>query len=233
MKVISGDVSKIESYIEGIRRIPDINEFFCNLQLNCHIYFIGGFIRSLYNNKPIRDIDIIYQPKFSSFSINSINCNINLNILRGQKIEIGGMTFDLWCIFDNWAFKNDLYIPTFQNIQYGTYYNFDSLVYGFDEKRLLCSIYNNSVTTNTLDFVNHNQKYIYSNPRPELNIVKACIYHYYYQLNLSDNILLYIKEWSKKIGDVNILLDEELRHFNKRLLSKYSYQNIVKIALNF
>lgn len=223
MKIITDNIKLIENYIKDVRRYQDIHKMFTYLEENSSFYIVGGFIRSLYNHMTFRDIDIIYKPKNHKFSFDSIAPNIIKNKLDGYKIRLSGVTFDLWCIFDNWAFKNEHFSPTFNNIQFGTFYNFDSLVYGFCEKAMHCSKYNESIRTNTLDIVNHNETYISDNPTPELNIVKACIYKHHYKLDFSDTVYEYIENWKKQCGDLDKLLNEELRHFEESILTKSIY----------
>lgn len=231
MKIITNDITRIESYIREIREYPSIHNMFQYLEENSSFYFLGGFIRSLYNEMPIRDIDIIYRPNNATFSLDSITPNISRNSLNGHKIIIAGIAFDLWNIFDNWAFKNGYYKPTFNNIQFGTFYNFDSLVYGFSEKALHCSKYNESVRNNILEIIDHNDGYISDNPTPELNIVKSCIYKYHYKLDFSNTVIQYINNWKDRCGDFRMLINEESRHFKECILSKNIYRKILNQSI--
>jgi len=228
MKAIPNDISRIEQYLEELKHShSDIGNFLYELEKYSSFYFIGGFIRSVYNELPIRDIDIIYNPYNDDILLSKFLSNVHKNIFNGQRMEIAGITFDLWNILDNWAFKNKHYSPSFDNMQLGTFYNIDSLVYGYKEKILYCSKYNEAIETNTLDIINKTESYIRNNPTKELNIVKACIYKSMYNLNFSTVVNEYIYNWKKQCGIIGELVKEEHRHFKKQYLTVDTYYEIL------
>lgn len=214
---------KINSYLKNESLLGvDLVQFISDLKFSCYdVYVIGGFIRNVLNEDPIRDIDLMV-------SVNNIDEITHLfptkssrNRLGGYKLFFSKIQVDLWTITENWATKNKLIHSRYdltKEIAKGVFFNFDSLVYALNANRLHCYYYNKCVETGMLDIILYNKKYIMSNPTRVANVLRAFYLNEKYGLKYSIKLAIYIN---------NIISYYKSRHINlyklfREYLVKYS-----------
>lgn len=97
-------------------------------------YIVGGYFRDFLNNMPSRDLDIIVDIDNKTLVEIITNSKIDYRENRhgGVKLTTPSLEIDIWCIENNWAFKNHLVrlndTDKLHSIAKGCFYNYDALV---------------------------------------------------------------------------------------------------------
>jgi hypothetical protein len=174
--------------------------FISNLKKEAReIYLVGGCIRNILHNEPIRDIDLIVVIDSSKReSLSSLfPRKVVSNRLKGYKLIFDAIQIDVWPIEENWASKNGLIAKKYQltrEISKGAFYNFDAITYSLKSNILDCYFYNQCILKNELDIILHDRKYISSNPNKIANVLRAFYLMDRYGFNLSYKLCLYIDQ---------------------------------------
>ncbi|WP_308005323.1 hypothetical protein [uncultured Chryseobacterium sp.] len=172
--------------------------FFMEIFFHGTIYAVGGFFRDFLNYKKSRDLDLIVDVE-NTILIDIIkNCEINYTINRhkGIKLKIDDIEIDLWSIYDNWAFKNNL-VKLNENdkllsIAKGCFYNYDSLVINLNNYNYNLQFYSDFINSNTLNVLQKKAIYKTLNPTIEANIIRAFYLKNKFEIKFSDNTVNYI-----------------------------------------
>ncbi|TMI94624.1 MAG: hypothetical protein E6H08_08420 [Bacteroidetes bacterium] len=191
---------------------------------------IGGVIRNLANNEPVRDIDMIYT-NINALELIKNKSDYTSNRLGGTKIKLKKINVDLWPLAENWATKKGLIDTKYaltKELAKGTFFNFDSLVYSINSNVLKCELYNECLKKKELDIIIHDSRYMYQNPTREANIVRAFYLQEKYDLSFSKKLIYYIQENIRYFfyteEDVFKLFDSVLKKYPK-------YRNVITTTL--
>lgn len=92
----------------------------------------------------------------------------------GYKVFLDNIEFDIWGIYNNWAFKENILGTQFENISKGTFYNFDALALNINTSSLDAEVFVESMKDKILD-ITLEDEFVEQNPTPEVNIVRAFI----------------------------------------------------------
>ncbi len=215
-------------YFDDLSKSPSIKQFFSTLEKFGDLIIIGGALRDIsFNNNP-RDIDIILSEN-KEFSWDSLSINYKKNRFGGAKINIDNIEFDFWLKKDNWANKNKYIENSIAELTKGTFFNIDSLVYDYTNRKLYSEIYLQCIENKTLDItLKYNKDYILSNPTPEINIIRAFYNKEKYNLNFSKEVINYINDWKlNKKNPEKILKKYELKHYKKDIFDENDYTNFL------
>src|SRR5205809_3869481 len=131
------------------------------LRNHSNIFLIGGVIRNLANNEPVRDIDMIYT-NINALELIKNKSDYTSNRLGGTKIKLKKINVDLWPLAENWATKKGLIDTKYaltKELAKGTFFNFDSLVYSINSNVLKCELYNECLKKKELDIIIHDSRY--------------------------------------------------------------------------
>ncbi|WP_044481518.1 hypothetical protein [Paenibacillus antibioticophila] len=180
------------------------------------IIIVGGALRNFaFENVP-RDIDIIIDDcsrdelddKLKEFDYQK-------NRFGGYKIKVDNIEFDIWSIYDNWAFKEGIHSSTFSNISKSTFFNFDAIAFNISTSELDADTFVHAFDTNLLD-ITLEDDFVPLNPTPEVNVMRAFHIHNEWGLEFSDKVKDYVSEWFLNTSDPYDKLHEaELKHYGK------------------
>lgn len=186
-------------------------------------YLFSGILRNYfleYYGEP-RDLDIVISRNSNYTNLETIlkkYGDFKLNAFGGFKLNIKGLSIDVWHIEDTWAIRNG-YVKTDNTliekaVLKSTFFNFSSILYDFKKEKF---IYDDSFKTfyktKTIDIV------LEENLSELLCLINIIYYAQNYRLSLSNKIKVYfIKRFSnytKQDYD-----DIQLKHFK---IIKYDY----------
>ncbi len=164
------------------------------------LFLIGGSIRDLAHSKKPRDLDFVIDGPIEKISSElSQNCCFITNKYGGLKLRLSdNLTCDLWSLKDHWVFKERILRIAPQNIQNGTFYNFDSLVYNLRDRSIFLDHFNHSIETKTLDILGDDPVFVHHNPQPDSSIVKAFYVSDQFGLKFSERVFEFINSWITK-----------------------------------
>mgnify|MGYP000908847970 FL=1 len=161
-------------------------------------YVVGGYFRDFLNNKDSRDVDIIVDIKDIKLIdiIQRTGCKYYQNRHKGIKLDLGGITVDLWSLENNWAFKNGLVKlndnDKLKSIAKGCFFNYDALVINLKDYKYNAEFYLDFQNNGILDILQKTNRYKNLNPTPEANIVRAFYIKEKYNIKFSENLIKYI-----------------------------------------
>ena len=191
----------------------------------------GGFVRGFLENKNVRflrDIDLMIMTEkgndFWSFFFK--NHDFKINSMGGFKITIGQFTIDFWELNDTWAFKNNIYKPSVENLEKTVFLNIDGAVYDFENKKMYNKLYTDALNRGCLDVV------LKENPLIELNFSRAVYFAKKYSLTFSDELSLTFKEYFQKFS-TNFLIQKIIDVQNKHYGASVNSIEEIKEALRY
>lgn len=225
---------KQHTFIEYFHTIINYRvEMFINeLSIEHHTYLFSGILRNFFLNiyVPPRDLDIVISRKKNSSNLLKILNKFGsykINSFGGFKLEIKGLSIDIWYIEDTWAIKNKIISVNNKNIEsavlHSTFFNFSSILYDFEKKIFIYnSIFSDFLKTKTIDIV------LKKNPSEILCVVNIIYYAENYKLNLSNKTKkFFIDKFPiyKNIEYENI----QKKHFGRVL---YNHKDLFRFSLN-
>lgn len=173
-----------------------------------NVYVVGGFLRSIANNFPPRDLDIIINGdnEYIESLFAQFNLHFTKNKFGGYKVMLDKFSVDIWSVETNWAFKENL-IKNYQNdiinkIAEGTFLNYDSLVFDLRSLHSNFKNYNKCVSENNLDILRKGASYRLKNPGRIGNIIRLFYIRQQTNLNFSLQLCNYILDQLKHLGYV-------------------------------
>ena len=228
-------LNKIEDYNELKEKFA--NKFFSILKQNINFreflyeiflqgetaYVVGGFLRDIILNKHSRDLDIMVSLPLEKVLeiIKLSNLDFLPNRFNGFKISLIDIEVDLWCVEDNWAFKNELVVKNDENIlesiANGSFYNYDSLVINVHTNNLIIKNFNHFLETKHLDIIQSNKDYKKLNPSIEANILRAFYLRVLYEIDYTENCNSYL------LARIGFLNDKYSSAINRLLDFKKKY----------
>lgn len=203
-------------------------------------FVVGGFFRDFLLNKPSRDIDIIVDLENDTLLniINNNNLIYTTNRHGGIKIKLSTKEIDIWSIYNNWAFKNNLVklneADKLHSIAKGCFYNYDSVVINLTNYHYNLRYFREFVTTKKLNILQENSIYKNLNPSIEANILRALYLIKEYNATLTINTYYYLLNKLGDFTDRNINVVEQLINV-KSYYPKYKSieEKDIIIFLNF
>lgn len=201
----------------------DFREFLYEIFVEGTAYVVGGFLRDILLNKQSRDLDMIVSLPFKKTAeiLNSSKLNYQTNRLNGFKIILLDFEVDLWCLENNWAFKENLVVQNDDNIlesiSNGCFYNYDSLVINIHTNNLNIRHFKEFLETKKLDIIQKNKKYKELSPTIEGNILRAFYLRKLYNIDYTSNCNEYLLS---RIGYLNDLFPSAIERLIK---SKIKY----------
>lgn len=204
------------------------------IELNEHhiTYLFSGILRNYFLNvyeKP-RDLDIVISRKTTFSNLINILDNYGkyqLNAFGGFKINIKGLSIDIWHIEDTWAIKNNFIEIGNESMEKSvlksTFFNFSSILYNFKEEKFIYNrIFKDFYKTKTIDIV------LEENLSELLCLINIIYYAEKFELNLSNKTKQYFingfDNYTKQNFD-----DIQLKHFNS---IKYDYSLLYNFYKN-
>jgi hypothetical protein len=176
-------------------------------------YIVGGFFRDFLNKNPSRDLDVIVDISHTKLIeiLDELKIEYVLNRHKGIKILFNVITVDIWCIENNWAFRNDLVKlnddDKLSSIVRGCFFNYDALVINLNNFSYNIQHYKNFQKFNIVDILQRSPKYKNLNPTTEANILRAIFIREKFQSSFSDNLLVYLV---KKLGSLKDKYNDEI-----------------------
>ncbi|MNO43577.1 hypothetical protein D3C76_338000 [compost metagenome] len=211
------DWERVADYIREIRKHETINNFFYKLESYGDIVIIGGSIRDIVvNGKNPRDIDIILDTEAAQIDDVFEGMEYTKNRFGGYKAVFNQQEFDVWSITNNWAFKRNILDATIENIPKGCFYNLDATYFNLSTGLGDAQYFSEALFRKQLDIV-LDDEFIYTNPFPEINIVRAIVLKKEYDVTYSKKVETYIKWWLDKSTDPFYeLKNAGYKHYKKR-----------------
>lgn len=204
-----------------LRQNSENLDFIERLSTTGDLLFFGGSIRDLCispeSTKMPRDFDIAI--KFNNKEeFNKIveDYNFEINRFGGYKFHTSNIDFDIWDLNNTWAFNNTDLTPSEENLARSVYLNIDGIVYNFNKNILYDDIFRSSINNSKLDIT------LEINPHIELNLLRALVFKYKYNLNFSNKL--------KSVFRALIDTQEEkfIEDLYKVQLSHYKYNSFSK-----
>lgn len=239
--------SKFSSFLARNHAFRDLSY---DLFVSGTAYVVGGFLRDIANQRESRDLDIMIAMPHDKIlnSLQRTQVKYSVNRLSGIKLDLSGVSVDLWSIDNNWAFRNNLVKQNedniLENIADGCFYNYDALVINVHKRNnLSVSNYNKCVRTNELDIIQKNTNYKLLNPTIEANILRAFYLKSMHNLDFSKNCSRYLASRIYHLRDkhgteLNPLLNvrDKYQKYQEELsevqLKQFVYQTIQENSLN-
>lgn len=202
-----------------------VEEFINELDLHHTTYLFSGILRNYFLNiyEQPRDLDIVISRKNSySDLIRILNDygDYKLNAFGGFKINIKGLSIDIWYIEDTWAIKHKLVKignkPIEKSVLESTFFNFSSILYDFNNNKFIYdNSFENFYKTKTIDIV------LEKNLNELLCLINIIYYAEKFKLNLSDKVKDY---FAKRFLNYNEeeYYEIQIKHF-KSIYYKYSF----------
>ena len=163
------------------------------------LYLVGGAIRDYATNLTPRDLDIIINCEPQILSDLLKDYNYKLNRFDGFKIEVNNIEIDIWSIHSHWAFKENLFECTFENISKGAFFNFDAITINLENFELDADTFIKSYKNRTLD-LNLNEQHVHLNPNPEKNIARAFRLKQTMNFQFSERLRAYCEYWMDELS---------------------------------
>ncbi len=202
----------------------EILDFLSDIKKLTNVYLFSGVTRNYFlnrKNERLRDIDFIIEEEIDFGSLFP-NYKPRKNSFGGYKIEIDGLTIDLWQIEKTWGLNHgqlSLDFSLLESLPKTTFFNFSSIIYSLNDRKFI-------VGKPFLKFLYYKKLDIVleANPLPSLCIVNTFYYSDKYNLKLSDKLVEYImKNYSDHVEEFdNIQLKHfgEIKYNTNKLLSK-------------
>lgn len=211
------DWERVTDYIKEIRKHETIDNFFNKLETYGNIIIIGGSIRDIVlNGKDPRDIDIILDSEAIQIDDVFEGMEYTQNRFGGYKAVYNQQEFDVWSIINNWAFKTKILDATIENIPKGCFFNLDATYFNLSTGLGDAQYFSEALYRKQLDIV-LDDEHIYTNPFPEINIVRAIVLKKEYNVTYSKKVETYIKWWLNKTTDpFNVLKNAMIRHYKQK-----------------
>lgn len=213
------DAINVKEHIYLLREQSiEINYFFTIIENIGETVLIGGAIRDIFYGTKPRDFDIIINSEAGRLE-DKLQEKLGGLLLKrnrfgGYKFCVDKYIFDVWSIYDNWAFKTDLLDAKIDNIKEGAFFNIDSLVLCLKDDSFYCNtqLFNDSIRNKCLDIISSD--YIDSNPFPSINIMRALVLKNKFELDFSPQLKQYIIQWYEKTTKpINEMINAQLKHY--------------------
>ncbi|WP_432776312.1 hypothetical protein AAFJ72_05210 [Brevibacillus gelatini] len=214
--------------IEQLRTVsPKVDRLLNDLSAYGDLIFIGGAVRDLAECRTPRDYDIIVDSSHTDFTAAFSGLSYKQNRFGGYKLKVDGMEFDIWGIQTNWAFRERLLAPCFENISKGVFFNFDALSFHLQRQSLDCTYFLEAIDNRVLDIL-LDDEVVWKNPTPEVNVVRAWKIHKTRGLQFSDRVRKYIRDWAATAHNPQErLLEAERKHYGDK--STYSHEDYAQL----
>ncbi len=196
-------------------------------------YVIGGYVRSLLDNSHIRDVDIIVDfPSSKLEEIVAAYCtDFSKNRHGGIKMSLNGLTVDVWCLNDNWAFRENVVNynedKVLECIATGCFYNYDALVVNMLSGNFNIRYYLDCMHKKELSILKSNPNYANLNPTTEANILRAFylkrVQNFKFSASLSNYIVSKMPTISLDIKEALQQLIDKLQMYPKYNLLTAEY----------
>ena len=193
--------------------------YFLNKMISqTEIFLFSGVIRNYFINRrndELRDIDFIISDDIN-VEILFPRMDIRKNSFGGYKLNIGGLTVDLWVIKNTWALNyGQLKLPFSQleALPNTTFFNFSSIIFSINKKEFIVGKpFLRFLRDKKIDVV------FEKNPYPALCIVNTFYYSDKFSINITDRLKSYIlSNYEYYKADLDKV---QIKHFGKILYSK-------------
>ncbi|KZE51699.1 hypothetical protein AV540_12600 [Brevibacillus parabrevis] len=200
--------------IELLREVsPQVDRLLHDLSSYGNLILIGGAVRDLAESRTPRDYDIIVDAPDTRFAEAFSRFSYKQNRFGGYKLKVDGIEFDIWGIQSNWAFRERLLAPNFENISKGVFFNFDAVSFHLQWQNLDCTYFMEAINSRVLDIL-LDDEVVWKNPTPEVNVVRAWKIHKTRGLQFSDRLRNYIREWAATADNPQErLVEAERKHY--------------------
>src|SRR5699024_3019557 len=114
--------------LEKLLQSNDIfDQFFNEAFKQGDLILVGGAIRDFALHRNPKDLDIIIDCNLYKLNDLMNKYNFHKNRFGGYKFKIKDIQIDIWNISNHWAFKENIYECSFENISKGAFFNFDAI----------------------------------------------------------------------------------------------------------
>lgn len=146
------------SELEGRKQA---NIFLGGLAKEAHIYIFGGMLRDI-SLLGVRgfcsDIDVVFDGNRTQLlkALRVLNVeNYKENRFGGYRIKRHSFDFDIWCVEDTWAFKQNIVSKNgIDSLLNTTLMNWDAILYHYNEKDVLTKdYYLNDLSIGLIDII--------------------------------------------------------------------------------
>ncbi|ASA19533.1 hypothetical protein [Paenibacillus donghaensis] len=200
----------------------EVSDLFNCLNTLGDVIIVGGALRDFaFKDSPPRDIDLIIDNQNKNELENELEnvfkkFDFRRNRFGGYKVVVNNLDFDIWSIYDNWAFKEGIHNSSFSNISKGTFYNFDAIAFNMTTHELDADIFIQSLSEKLLD-ITLEDNFISMNPTPEINVLRAFKIRECWGLEFSEKVQNYISAWYSVTSEPEEKLKKaELKHYGKK-----------------
>lgn len=206
-----------KTFVELLKGESDIKYLFYETFIYGTGYIVGGYFRDFLNKQQSRDLDVIVDIKHTKLLeiIDALKIKYEINRHNGIKLFFETIVIDIWCMENNWAFKNELVKLNEEDkllsIAKGCFFNYDALVINLQNFSYNLQHYTEFKKINTLEILQRSPRYKNLNPTTEANILRAIFIRHKFNSSFTDNTIIYL---IKKLGSLKDKYGNEL----KRLL---------------
>ena len=223
--------NEVISFIDKDEKIKSLMD---SISRNANIYLFGGAVRDYLDSNfcHFRDLDFVIEFNDSNLSIeNFLNDSFKFkkNHFNGYKFMSKYYCIDIWELKDTWAFRENLYPITIENLFKTVYFNVDKVIYSMTTQTYVndCNIaYEEIMKNKILDVV------LTNNPMIELNLLRAIKICQKYDMDISDKLKSIFIEQLQDESFISKLQFFQQSHYGEDALSKPYFQKIIYQLLN-
>ncbi|MDU9691126.1 hypothetical protein O0Q50_08105 [Priestia aryabhattai] len=214
---------------------PNAQKMVKSLENQSELLLFGGSIRDYMDNKfneVPRDFDIVLSNSTLNVlkNIQAIKCSVRSNKFGGYKVLVDDLVFDFWHLEDTWAFKKKI-VP-FNNISdlnKTVFLNIDAAFYNLNNECFYEKEFLDGLNNKILDII------LTENPFPDLNLARAFILKYKYDMKLSKRLSLYFINWindQKNDSEaLNRLRSLEMKRYKTSIVNwSYEYESVKSLC---
>lgn len=223
-------IGKIKNQIEHYKTESALFCSFWNSLLDQeNFYIIGGAIRSIYNGKKPRDLDIVLKSGIDCV-LKSIGNTIPVsrNYYGGFKIDFNGISVDFWDFENHWAFKSGVLPADEKFLAESCFFDFDALVYSPITDYLDIGRYLQAIDKRTIDIIKKDHNYVTCNPGDLTNVLRAMVVSNEFNLSFSTTVSEYVRKILEKY-DFASLKKCENRHYKEERITFEQYNSMIKM----
>lgn len=216
-----------EKTLENLKDIMRKNYYFEDMYLNLFKRYdsclIGGAIRDFCFDKTPKDLDFVINLSDKKLFNYIKNYDFKINKFGGYKVFLDEMIVDVWSMDNHWAFKNNILPKCVENLEFTTFYNFDSLVFNLNNETLYSNCFLNGYNKKLLD-ITLDKKYFHRNPQKTSNVYKALKLADQLDLVFSSATIEYIKYWEQNFNEpINEFISYADNISSKNKASEFAY----------
>lgn len=181
---------------------------------------VGGAVRDWSIGRAPRDIDIVTEAASSRVRDWALAFKAKRNSFGGWKIDLDGVTVDLWALEDNWAHRQGL-APRggLETLKHTAFLNIDTGMFLPSTNEAFLGDLSNAFRNRTLSLV------LAKNPFPNISAIRSLVCAQRYGLTPSKQVLAAVRHAVRESGSLS-LISAQAHHYRAVTVSEEEIESI-------